>query len=172
MNLAIRHARPEDAQALAEVHVAAWKAAYAGLLPDAYLGSLAPGQKLKRWQERFHEAQTLILVAEDEGRLLGFCFGGACRDADSDPTLCAEIQAIYLLREHWGKGAGRALLERAMAELRGRGFCEAVLWVLRGNLRACRFYERGGFVLDGAAKLKSKGQGITLDEVRYRRPLG
>ena len=59
-----------------------------------------------------------------------------------------------------------------MAELQGRGFGEAVLWVLRGNLRARRFYERGGFVLDGAAKLKSKGQGITLDEVRYRCPLG
>jgi hypothetical protein len=36
----IRLARPEDAGPIAEVHVAAWQAAYGGLMPDSYLDQL------------------------------------------------------------------------------------------------------------------------------------
>ena len=36
----IRRARPEDAEAVARVHVAGWRHAYRGLLPDDYLDGL------------------------------------------------------------------------------------------------------------------------------------
>ena len=48
------------------------------------------------------------------------------------------------------------------------GFAESVLWVLPGNVRARRFYERAGWTADGAEKI-SEVFGVTVPEVRYRR---
>jgi hypothetical protein len=51
--------------------------------------------------------------------------------------------------------------------LRDAGFGAAILWVLDGNDRAQRFYEIGGWQLDGAAKDIVIAE-TTLAEVRYR----
>src|SRR6185503_6902264 len=40
-SLTLREARAADARAIAEIHVAAWRAAYRGMMPDAYLASLS-----------------------------------------------------------------------------------------------------------------------------------
>jgi RimJ/RimL family protein N-acetyltransferase len=42
-----------------------------------------------------------------------------------------------------------------------------VLWVLPGNARARRFYERAGWAADGTEKT-SEAFGVSFDEVRYR----
>jgi GNAT superfamily N-acetyltransferase len=39
--IAVRPARPADAVAIGAVHVAVWRSAYAGILPDAYLARLS-----------------------------------------------------------------------------------------------------------------------------------
>ena len=46
----------------------------------------------------------------------------------------------------------------------------AMVWVLTDNTRARRFYERVGFVADGAAKNITLFN-VTLPEVRYQRSL-
>lgn len=132
----LRDAAPADAEALAEVHVASWKSAYRGLMPDAFLDGLAPADRLDRWRKRFAEPGTRILVWEEQEWIAGFCFGGSSRDQDTGPCRCGELYAIYLRPEAWGKGIGRALYEAAIEDLRGRGFQELTLWVLRGNRRA------------------------------------
>ena len=52
----------------------------------------------------------------------------------------------------------------------GEGFRAATLWVLRGNERARRFYERAGWTVDGARK-DDVVAGVPVTEVRYRRDL-
>ena len=49
-------------------------------------------------------------------------------------------------------------------------FFEATLWVLDSNPRARRFYEVGGWTLDGAARPHTIG-GQSVQEIRYRRAL-
>jgi GNAT superfamily N-acetyltransferase len=168
----LRDAAPADALALAEVHVASWKAAYRGLMPDAFLDGLVPADRLDRWRKRFAEPGTRILVWEEQEWIAGFCFGGPSRDKDADPSHCGEINAIYLRPEAWGRGIGRALYEAAIDDFRDRGFEELTLWVLRGNRRARAFYERMGMAPDGAGKIKMMEPDIPLDEVRYRRSIG
>ncbi len=41
----IRDAIPGDAQAVAQIHVQAWRAAYAAILPEAFLASLSVASK-------------------------------------------------------------------------------------------------------------------------------
>ena len=93
----------------------------------------------------------------------------ASLDEDAGPE-CGEVSAIYALADAWGRGVGRALMDAALAGLASGGFTEVMLWVLEGNERAIRFYERAGFQPDGATKIDNT-RGFALHELRYHRPV-
>lgn len=61
-------------------------------------------------------------------------------------------------------------MDAAVDTLAELGFDAATLWVLEGNQRARRFYEKGGWSTDGATKVDDS-PGFPIAEVRYRRPL-
>jgi GNAT superfamily N-acetyltransferase len=162
----VRHARVGDAAALGRVHVRAWQAAYRGQLPDDYLDGLRPEDRAAGWERglRRDRARDPVLVAERDGRVVGF----AALRAAEDPEGAGELNAINVDPDHWGTGAGRALLAAAEVELARLGYGEAVLWVLPGNRRARRFYEAAGWVADGAERT-AEVFGVVVAEVRYRR---
>jgi ribosomal protein S18 acetylase RimI-like enzyme len=164
----VRWGVPDDAYALAEIHVRAWQVGYRGLLPDSLLDSLSAADRLPRWRERLADTTSRVLVAELDGQAAGWLVIGPQRDEDLDPQRIAEIYAVYVHPDFWRRGCGRALLARANAELASQGIVEASLWVLRGNQRAIHFYEAHGFRPDGASKVESNRAGIAFDEVRYR----
>ncbi|HET7235665.1 MAG TPA: GNAT family N-acetyltransferase, partial [Actinomycetota bacterium] len=71
---------------------------------------------------------------------------------DADATeRTGEVYAIYLDPDRVGTGLGRQLFERAVGDLRDRGFSSVTLWVLQTNERARRFYEVAGWAPDGAS---------------------
>jgi hypothetical protein len=49
MGLVVRRAEPQDAPAVARVHVASWRQAYRGLLPQEYLDSLSIEARTTTW---------------------------------------------------------------------------------------------------------------------------
>ena len=158
----VRAAAPEDAEAIARVHVRAWQVAYADVFPPDRLAELDVAARARQWREGL-EAEWTALVTEDG---LGFASVGASRDVEGE----GELYAIYVDPDSWGAGHGRALMEAALASLRDDGFEQATLWVLEDNPRARRFYERAGWRLDGAAK-EDEFLGTTVREVRYRTSL-
>ena len=164
----IRWGVPDDAYALAEIHVLAWQVGYRGLLPDSLLDSLAAADRLPRWRERLAETTSRVLVAELDGQAAGWLVIGPQRDEDLDSQRVGEIYAVYVHPDFWRGGLGAALIARARAELAAQGHTEATLWVLRANHRAIRFYEAQGFWADGASKLEHNRDGVAFDEVRYR----
>jgi GNAT superfamily N-acetyltransferase len=108
------------------------------------------------------------LIAEDDDGAAGFVTSGPSQD-DGASESDAEVRAIYLAERAWGKGLGAELLQGAVDGLRGKGFASAALWVLEGNSRARRFYEREGWTLDGGHK--DCFGGVDAPAVRYRRSL-
>jgi GNAT superfamily N-acetyltransferase len=106
-------------------------------------------------------------LCDDE--MIGFAGAGASRDDDAGERT-GEIFAIYVMTEHWGGGAGPALMREAVEFLRKR-FYDATLWVLDTNARASRFYEKCGWRPDGTTKDDDRGS-FVLHEVRYRIDLG
>lgn len=151
MPLSIRQARPSDADALAELHVGAWRAAYRGQLSDAFLDGLVAEDRAEQWRTTLAEPRETwrTWVAEDDGSVVGWATTGPSEDADADDRT-AEVYAIYLDPERVGTGAGRTLFEHAVGDLRERRFTAATLWVLETNRRARRFYEIAGWKPDGA----------------------
>ena len=167
----VRRGGVEDAERLAWVHVRVWQQAYAGLLPARYLDDMM--RTLPRRTERWRHllAENPPWVACLDGREpIGFAGSLPSRDEDARPGETGELGTIYVLQEHWSTGVGRRLMRAAMTSLREEGYREATLWVLEGNQRARRFYESGGWQLDGARKA-DEVRGLTLREVRYRIPL-
>jgi ribosomal protein S18 acetylase RimI-like enzyme len=158
----VRDATPADAAAIAVCHVRTWQAAYAGVLPAAFLADLDPAPRERAWRE-WIEGGGDILVAERAGRLVGFASVGPARDEPGS----GELYAIYVEPEAWSSGAGRALMDAAVARLAERGYDEALLWVLEENPRARRFYERAGWSSDGGRQELTLG-GANVTEVRYR----
>lgn len=140
----IRPATPDDAPAIAAVHVASWQGAYRGAFPDEVLDGLSVERRTAGWQQHLSDDGQFTFVAEDDGRVTGFAHGNAAREDNPDGTT-GEVFAIYAAPEAWGTGAGRALMAAAVEWLRNAGFREAVLWVLDSNARARRFYELAGW---------------------------
>jgi len=164
----VRDARPDDALAVATAHVASWRAAYRGILPDDYLDRLAVEDRLGWWVERLgagRDSRHHIVVVEDgAGRIVGF--GSAGPEASGEP----EVWQVYLEPDAWGRGHGRTVLDELVRRLGADGHTDAVLWVAPGNDRARRMYERAGWVADGAEQTEELW-GVEVTSVRYRRSL-
>jgi GNAT superfamily N-acetyltransferase len=176
----IRPAVVDDVPGLATVHVAAWRAAYPGLMPQEYLDALDVSRSERFWSRRWSQdpaaSRGHLLVAEQDGHVVGFAAYGSDRDradrdrADRDgPDGNGPDGELYALNLHprvFGTGVGSGLLaaaERGLVEL---GFSRALLWVVPGNRRARRFYERQGWRHDGGDREVTL-QGVVVDETRY-----
>lgn len=167
MNL--RPAVPDDAMAVALVHVRAWQAAYRGLMPDDYLAGLRPEDRAQRYDfASLDPARPRTLVALEADTILGFATVSPARDEDAAGH--GELCALYVEPDCWGRGIGQALATAARAELYGLGFGNALLWMLTGNARAERFYRADGWTCDGSHRARQFWS-ITVDTVRYRRAL-
>ena len=107
-----------------------------------------------------------LLLAEDDGQLLGLTTCGASRDPDAGEEV-GEVRTIFVAAGGWRRGVGSALMAAALDDLRARGYSEATVWSFEGNERANRFYEGHGFEPDGASKTEEVWAHLT--EIRYRR---
>lgn len=167
--VSMREAVLDDAPAIAEVHVASWRWAYRGQLPDETLDALDVAEREVRWRDAISDPATIVLVALDDGSIVGFVSAGQTQDENASPS-SGELDAIYLEERAVGRGVGRALLEGAVDGMRSAGFSRASLWVLDSNERARRFYERAGWAWDGKPR-SHQVQCSNLPVVRYARDL-
>ncbi len=144
-----RPAVPDDAVAIARVHVASWNAAYRGVIADAALDSLTEEGLAPEWRGAVEGTEAEVAVVEVDAKVAGYSRYGPARDDDLDPETTAEVYGFYLHPAVWGRGAGRTLMEHVKDDLRSQGFGEACLWVVQVNERAQAFYRALGFAPDG-----------------------
>lgn len=164
--LALRGARPEDAEGLAAVFTAAARAAWASFLPPALDAFVSPAA---RWAARLREPALHVRVAADD---LGICGFAATRPAP-EPDLPAGTGELALLYAHpraWGAGVGPRLLDRALFDLHAAGCREAVVWTEERNARALALYARLGWRPDGAVRARTFLE-APIRERRLRLPL-
>ena len=166
----IRQAEVADGPRIAQIHIAAWQTAYEGLLPDDYLSVLDGEleQRAAQWEDWLssHSEHRLILVAEEEGELVGFVHAGPAGDKDIAGRESAEIYALYLDPGFSGRGWGSRLMSAIHTRLQSAGFVDGALWVMTDNRFAREFYERLGWSADGYEK--DECMGVPIPAVRYR----
>lgn len=152
--MTVRRATVDDARGIAEVHVSAWREAYAGRMPAEFLASLDVDRRAAGWTRILERGETDAFVAEQGGAIVGWATAGAGRDDDAPRD--RELEGIYLLASAYGSGAGQGLLDAAI------GDAPAYLWVMDGNPRAEAFYLRNGFTRDGATMTHPAGDATIL----------
>jgi GNAT superfamily N-acetyltransferase len=137
----IRTATPHDADSISRVHTDSWRATYRGIVPDAYLANLNAEGSSIRWRERLNAGR--VLVAEQDGEVVGFVSGGPIREPLGGYD--AELYAIYLLPHAQNKGIGTALFNELAKRLDDEGLQSMAVWVLEANAGG-HFYVRSGAV--------------------------
>ena len=189
----IRSASTADAAQIAAVMRDSWFAAYDGIVAHAIIDrATAPdgGARVRQsfrtrpWQRMIaavaHHSHRPVPAGEAAPGIVGYASFGPERDVLGRPWPCpltaagreghaAELYALYVHPAWWSTGTGRALMDRVLAKVSVAGYLRITLWVLEGNARARRFYERAGFAPDGASHLLEDLGGVT--EVRYLRTL-
>ncbi|MEU6016411.1 GNAT family N-acetyltransferase [Streptomyces sp. NPDC047515] len=168
----VRDMEVDDCEAVAEVRVRGWQSAYAGLMPQSYLDAMDVAEDAELRRGFFAEGNPVVNVAAERAGLgvIGWGCYGPYRE-DGRRLDRGELYAIYVLPEQIGTGAGRALMAELLARAAADGFPDLALWVLRENGPARRFYERAGFLPDGAEE-SFEVDGVLVPELRYVRALG
>ncbi len=165
----VRRAIAGDAPAIATVHVAAWRAAYVGQVPQEHLDGLDAASRVPSWQRTIAAADWpragAFVLVNDRDNVLGFAHVCPSRDGDAGAQV-GELSAMYLAPQTWRKGGGSVLMIAALECMREAGFRSVTLWVLEGNQRARMFYEAFGFRADAGSAALNIG-GAELTEVRY-----
>lgn len=165
LTVAVVPAGPGDAVDLARVHVEAWRETYPGMLPQPYLDRMSMAAHARRWRTRLMRSAEITLVAENAEGLVGYCSGDWSR-AGGQAAGEAEITTLYVLRRAQRAGLGRRLLTSTARALAARGATSLVIWVLRDNAGARRFYERLGGACEGERPEPIAGG--TVAAVAYR----
>jgi ribosomal protein S18 acetylase RimI-like enzyme len=162
MTVLLRTGNDRDVAQVGALHFRSRAAAYAHLLSGAALSFGSPGAMGEWWSERRHWEQDThqLTVADEDGRVVGFSYVGP-----SEEPGVAELYAIHVDPGAVGSGVGRLLMVDALERLAALG-TRAVLWVLDGNDRARRFYERGGWLPDGTTRDELMGREPT-HQLRY-----
>jgi ribosomal protein S18 acetylase RimI-like enzyme len=187
----IRAASAADAAQIAAVQREGWFAAYSHLIPAVIIDrvTIPDGGARVRQSFRVRPWQRMIVAVAGDGdqpgeapgeRIVGYASYGPETDVLSAPWphprtaageqgRTGELYALYVHPDWWSTGTGRALMGRVLAATAAAEYESVVLWVLRDNTRARRFYERAGFAPDGATNvLETLGSVL---EVRYQRAL-
>ncbi|WNZ07596.1 GNAT family N-acetyltransferase [Streptomyces sp. 11x1] len=168
-DLGVREMTPADCRPVAEIRVAGWRTAYAGLVPRSYLDAMRVTEDAERRRELLLKPGNPVvnLVAERAGEIVGWAAYGPYRDGEVR-TEDAELYALYVHPGHWGGGVGAALLRTCAERCEAVGHDRMLLWVLKDNVRARRFYEHHGFTPDGMEE-PFEVEGVEVPEVRYAR---
>lgn len=149
----------EEIRGKAYVHWRGWHDAYPGLVSEEYLRKLT----LEACEKKAFAWRDNLLVAKDGERVAGFVGYGNRGEEEPDT---GEIFALYILKEYWGTGVGQMLLEASLDRL--SAYPKIALWMVKGNTRAFRFYEKHGFHPSGREKQVSSvgAEGIELMLIR------
>lgn len=141
----------------------AWGETYRGLMPDSVLD----GRSLEKWTEMARKRPENKLAAVCGGRTVGIVgYLPQARDFVTNKD-SGEIVALYVLKDFHKCGIGRALVEKALEDIR---YPNVTLFVLKGNENAFGFYRKMGFEFTGKeVSQEVNGDTVTELEMLLRR---
>jgi GNAT superfamily N-acetyltransferase len=139
--IALRDAGAREATALAGVQERASVAALPHIFPPEQYPY--PRDAIsERWKEALADPGAHVVVAEAQGEVVGVAYVEG-----------EWLNGLYVVPEQWGTGVAAMLHDRALEIVRGLGPVHCHLWVLEGNTRARRFYERRGWRENGQTRV-------------------
>ena len=137
MSVGIREARLGEEAAVVPLYE--WLFAPPGVLPSSW----DPEAAGRRLAEAIAGERSVVLLADDEGRLIGFCTAYLDLDSVRFGQRCW-VEDLAVHPERRSAGVGKALLDAARSWARNRGASHLELASGLARTDAHRFYEREG----------------------------
>ncbi|HET8560008.1 MAG TPA: GNAT family N-acetyltransferase [Marmoricola sp.] len=175
-DVSCRVAWSDDAGAMAQVQVRAWRESYDDLLPADVLDSLDADAIATGWEEALAkppDARNRVLVALERNRVTGFAVTGPATDPDCDPIVDGEVTDLTVDPEKRHEGHGSRLMQACIDTLRADRFTRAVTWLPATADELRGFLAEAGWAPDGAHRtLDLTGDGsVTVKQVRLHTAL-
>ncbi len=176
-DVSCRVAWTDDAPAIAEIQVRAWRTSYAELLPAELLDTLDAGELAQSWASalaRPSDARNRVLIALERAVVTGFALTGPATDPDCDPIADGEVSDLTVDPAHRGAGHGSRLMQACVDTLVADRFTHAVTWLPSTDDATRTFLTAAGWGADGAHRtLDLTGDGsVTVKQVRLHTDLG
>ncbi len=130
----------EDQAQMARIKVDGWRNAYDQIIASQYLNSLDYEAQTERYIRSFEEYKDLVLVAVKDDEILGY----SCFDSKDDMKYDSELVSLYIKPEYIGHGIGTSLFRETAKELYQQNKNNMIVWCLKENTKAIKFYEHLG----------------------------
>lgn len=143
----LRPATEADAAALSKLGRETFTRTFGHLYTQENLTAFLDGVYAPALQlQEIHAPEYRVMLAELEGKLVGYATSGPCKlpIADKHPQ-AFELYRIYILPEGKGQGIGSALVEDALRFFAESGAPEVYVGVWSENFPAHAFYHKLGF---------------------------
>ncbi|MGG7177726.1 GNAT family N-acetyltransferase [Clostridium paraputrificum] len=172
----IRKANKFDVIAISEVHARSWKEGYKGLISEKYLKKIYDRLWVPKFIQILNDNEYMVSLYTVDGKVTGCITYGKEQDCIV-PTVTeeikregmAEIVTFYVLPEYWGKMQGYKLATFAEKILKDMGYKGCYVWVLYGNERAIKFYEKFGFREEKVFTKSFVGKEETIEQRYYKK---
>ena len=147
-----RLALPAEAERIAAVQRRSWQQLFPADVADHVLASVDLATMTQSWASAITKpplAKFRVLVAIEQGRVVGFAAVGPSDDADADPGSDAMIGEFIIDPPAQRQGHGSRLLNAVADTLRADGFTRATWWVRSTDDPLRRFVSSAGWDYDG-----------------------
>ncbi len=143
----IRKAKVEEVPAVRELAIEVYTDTFADQNTEAnLLAFFNDSYNLEKLKEEFHDQGSLLYVALDELKIVGFMRMRINSEVDNYLGQShLELQRLYIHRDYHGGSASRLLMEQALAYATEKKFEWIWLGVWERNFRAQKFYAKWGF---------------------------
>ena len=158
--IVIRKAMEADVGQIAEIMVEDWKRAYNGIIDSAFLDAMSVEQRYPIEVQRYQK----YMVATDGQEILGYAWNEMMAEESAD----CEIVALYVRYDRRKSEIGRMLFQNAMDSFRAAGKKTMIVWCLKENQEARKFYERMGGKADQTGTHTWGNRVYDMISYRYR----
>ena len=142
-NIKVRNIKKEDIPQVVNIQICGWKSAYKGIIDDNYLANMNPKEKIKIREKDYNENR--FIVAEINNEIVGFCrYTDNINKTPETLEADCELRALYVKPEVKHNGIGKKMFQYAVNEFKNMGKTKMVLWCLKDNVLARKFYEKMG----------------------------
>lgn len=140
-SVTIREATFADVEDILRIAEQGWNEAYSGILSQETIDTaMTEWYGADNTREIVEREDAVYFVAERNGEIIGYVSGGP-----SNKKNVANLGAIYVDPNHWGKGTGTALLETFEDYCRREDYDRIRFRVLSENDVGTSFYRKHGY---------------------------
>ena len=147
----IRPVEKADLYTFAKIKVETWNNSYKGIVDNIYLEKMDYKKTADKWLKNFNNENFIVAVSN--GQIVGFCrYGNRIDELDRFKDYDSEIYAIYITTDSQRQGIGKEMIKYASNELKKQNKNKVLIWCLKDNFCARKFYEKINGIILGYKK--------------------